>query len=177
MQCLVHWFYSAYVIIRTTGNHFSCLSYSVALLRQVSPCLCANHYAHLHKCSHSCNWPTYTSTCIPRTCVQRFHSMRWWYLNLSYLDGMPNSNIPHQTSVMMMRISHILFIERLSTFMEQAGPYRSQPSRLVRRNRGLEGGLYHYLWHQSGWKVTHFFQPIGGPSRGYITIAVFGDVA
>ena len=32
-----------------------------------------------------------------------------WYLKLSYLDRMPNSIIPHQTTVMMMRIYRIFF--------------------------------------------------------------------
>ena len=189
MRCLVLSFYSAYVIIRTTGNHFSCLSYLVALLRQVSPCLCANHYAHLHKCSHSCNWPTYASTYIPRTCVNGFiqcgedyplmynGDLHRWYLKQSYLGGMPNSNIPHQTTVIMMR-TYIYFLLKGCLHLW---------SRLVRTDYGLqdwcretEGEREDFitiLWHQSGWKVTHFFQPINGTSWGYITIAVFGDVA
>ena len=177
MQCLVHCFYSAYVIIRATGNHFSRLSYFVARLRQDSPCLCANHYAHLHKCSHSCNWPTYTSTWIPRTCVKRFYSMRWWYLKLSYLDGMPNFNIRHQTSVIIMRISHIIFIERLSTLWSRLVCTDYGLQDWCRETDGEREDFITILWHQSGWKVTHFFQPIDGPSWGYITIAVFGDVA
>ena len=98
-----------------------------------------------------------------------------WYLKLSYLDGMPNSNILHQTTVMMIRCT-IYFLLKGCLHLW---------SRLVRTDYGLqdwcretEGEREDFitiLWHQSGWKVTHFFQPIDGPSWGYTTFAVFGD--
>ena len=93
-----------------------------------------------------------------------------WYLKLSYLDRMPNSNIPHQTTVMMMRIYRIFFIERLSTHMEQAGPYRLRPSSLVQRNRGWEGGLHHYFMASIWMKSDTFF-----PTYRWTELRVYPD--